>query len=152
MTKKTQKTEPAEAGTGNLQAVGYKNPPKDTRFKKGQSGNPKGRPKTFDQLRALAQQVAAENLGESGLTRIQAMLTAMSTSRNPRDREIFLQYAFGKVKDEVAVTATIDKIEAYTYGDAVAALAPRPVEDSQSPSENKSDSDGETVGEDSNGG
>lgn len=25
--------------------VGYKNPPKHTRFKKGQSGNPKGRPK-----------------------------------------------------------------------------------------------------------
>lgn len=25
--------------------VGYKNPPKDTRFKRGQSGNPKGRPK-----------------------------------------------------------------------------------------------------------
>ena len=24
--------------------VGYKNPPKDTQFKKGQSGNPKGRP------------------------------------------------------------------------------------------------------------
>lgn len=27
------------------QRVGYKNPPKDTRFKKGRSGNPKGRPK-----------------------------------------------------------------------------------------------------------
>jgi len=25
--------------------IGYKNPPKSTRFKKGQSGNPKGRPK-----------------------------------------------------------------------------------------------------------
>ncbi len=25
--------------------VGYKKPPKDTQFKKGQSGNPKGRPK-----------------------------------------------------------------------------------------------------------
>lgn len=28
--------------------VGYKRPPKETRFKKGQSGNPKGRPKTVD--------------------------------------------------------------------------------------------------------
>lgn len=65
--------------------------------------NRKGRPKNFDQLRALAQQVASENLGESGLTRIQAMMIAMSTSRNPRDRQIFLEYAFGKVKDEIDV-------------------------------------------------
>jgi hypothetical protein len=29
----------------NNEKVGYKNPPKSTRFKPGQSGNPKGRPK-----------------------------------------------------------------------------------------------------------
>ena len=29
----------------NEAKVGYKNPPKDTRFKKGQSGNPAGRKK-----------------------------------------------------------------------------------------------------------
>ena len=29
----------------NKDIVGYKNPPKKTQFKKGQSGNPKGRPK-----------------------------------------------------------------------------------------------------------
>lgn len=30
---------------GGRQGVGYKNPPKHTQFRKGQSGNPKGRPK-----------------------------------------------------------------------------------------------------------
>ena len=30
--------------------VGFKNPPKETRFKKGQSGNPKGRPKKTDDV------------------------------------------------------------------------------------------------------
>ncbi len=32
--------------------VGYKNPPKQTRFKKGQSGNPNGRPKGTKDLKA----------------------------------------------------------------------------------------------------
>lgn len=31
--------------TSGKTSVGYKNPPKETRFKKGQSGNPSGRPK-----------------------------------------------------------------------------------------------------------
>lgn len=37
--------------------VGYKNPPKNTQFKKGQSGNPKGRPK-----KSLKQGIAQEDL------------------------------------------------------------------------------------------
>ena len=35
--------EPWDVGPGGYQ-VGYGKPPRDTRFKRGQSGNPKGRP------------------------------------------------------------------------------------------------------------
>lgn len=37
-----------QAKSAILHGVGYKRPPESTRFKKGQSGNPKGRPKNHD--------------------------------------------------------------------------------------------------------
>jgi hypothetical protein len=95
-----------KAKTGGKQATGASPlngvvPPIETRFKPGQSGNPKGRPKDLKELRELAQAIGGENLGGTALTRIEAKLRAMSTSRNPRDSEIFLQYAYGKVKDQI---------------------------------------------------
>ena len=68
--------------------------------------NRKGRPKSFDALRKLAQQIAAEELQSTDgdtITRIEALLRVMSTSRNPADRKTFLEYAFGKPKEEVDV-------------------------------------------------
>lgn len=77
-------------------------------FKKGDKRiNRSGKPKSFDALRKLAQKIAASDLpaNEKGeiLTRIEATMTLMSTSRNPADRRLFLEYAFGKVKEEVAL-------------------------------------------------
>lgn len=63
-----------------------------------------GRPKSFDALRKLAQKIAAEELQSTDgdvITRIEALLRVMSTSRNPADRKTFLEYAFGKPKEEI---------------------------------------------------
>jgi hypothetical protein len=42
--------------------VGYGKPPKDSRFRPGQSGNPKGRPKTSKNARTLLQKALNEKV------------------------------------------------------------------------------------------
>jgi hypothetical protein len=42
--------------------VGYRKPPEASRFKKGQSGNPKGRPKKSQNLRTIIQDVLLTNI------------------------------------------------------------------------------------------
>ena len=69
-----------------------------------------GRPKSFDILRKLAQRIAAEPIAEKNgytVTRIEAMLLAMSSSKHPSDRKTFLEYAYGKVKDEIDNSGTV---------------------------------------------
>jgi hypothetical protein len=52
-------------------AVGYGQPPKATRFKKGESGNPKGRPKGSRSVGALLQEILEQRIAvtEHGRTR-----------------------------------------------------------------------------------
>ncbi len=84
-------------------------------FPKGVSGNPKGRPKSFKQLRALAVQIASEPVkdGET-VSRIEKMLREMMKSDNPSDRALILKYAFGNVPENLDVTSKGDKIKAVT--------------------------------------
>ncbi len=51
--------------------VGYKKPPQENRFKKGQSGNPKGRPKGSKNLKTILKEVINEKVPvrEDGKTR-----------------------------------------------------------------------------------
>ena len=98
-------TEESGNTQGKTYEIGKGKPPVDTRFG-GKRANKqgKGKPKTFTALRKLAQQIAAEELQSTDgdvITRIEALLRVMSTSRNPADRKTFLEYAFGKPKDEV---------------------------------------------------
>src|ERR1043166_1696739 len=59
--------------------VGYGKPPRHTRFKKGQSGNPKGRPKRTESFARLARRTLNERIAirENGEHRIISKLEAV---------------------------------------------------------------------------
>nr|WP_087575756.1 DUF5681 domain-containing protein [Sphingomonas sp. CDS-1] len=71
--------------------VGYKKPPKRTQFKKGQSGNPKGRPKGAKSLQTIARRLLTEKIsvrtarGENRVTRIEAMMMKLIESASKGD-------------------------------------------------------------------
>ena len=60
--------------------VGYGKPPRDTRFKEGQSGNPRGRPPGLKNLKTLLSEalnepvVVTENGGHRKITKRQAII------------------------------------------------------------------------------
>src|SRR5665811_1432702 len=63
--------------------IGYRRPPKSTRFKKGKSGNPTGRPKGSSNFLTLLEKelgqsiVVNENGRKKTITRLQAMVKRM---------------------------------------------------------------------------
>ena len=83
-------------------------------FKKGDPRiNRKGRPKTFDALRTLAQQIAHEAAQTGGqplvinghtVTVAEAILRQWATSKNPQLQRAFIEVAFGKVPDKIEVS------------------------------------------------
>src|SRR3989304_1443073 len=72
--------------------------------------NRKGRPKSFDALRALSQQIAHELAIKDGepliiaghkVTIAEAILRQWAMSKNPILQRAFLEIAFGKVPDQL---------------------------------------------------
>ena len=78
--------------------------------------NRKGRPKSFDALRALAQEIAHEEALSGGqpivinghkVTATEAILRQWATSKNPQLQRAFLEIAYGKVPDALNIDANI---------------------------------------------
>jgi hypothetical protein len=79
-------------------------------FKKGDPRiNRGGRPRAFDELRAIAKKIAEEKIsariGETSvqMTRAEAILRQWAGSKNPISQQNFIVAAFGKVPDEVII-------------------------------------------------
>lgn len=88
---------------------------KGTSFKKGQSGNPKGRPPTLPDLNILVAKVLSETKGD--ITAAEAILKKLvhramtETSANGvRAAEILLERGYGKVKQDIGVDAQVTNI------------------------------------------
>jgi Family of unknown function (DUF5681) len=99
---------------GDPGSVGYGRPPLHSRFKPGQSGNPKGRAKQSRNLRTIVQQVLLEDMPirEGGrLRRMPAIEALVRTTRarafgDPKALAALVvlmkQYGFGPDRDEPA--------------------------------------------------
>jgi hypothetical protein len=82
-------------------------------FRKGDPRiNRKGRPKSFDALRELAQQIAHEEALSSGqpvvinghtATVAEMILRQWAASKNPQLARAFIEIAFGKVPDNIDI-------------------------------------------------
>lgn len=80
--------------------------PIHTRFKKGQSGNPKGRPPKLPKLDELLASVMSEE--RNGLTAAEAVLRALivkATKGDVRAAEVLLDRSFGKVRQITDITS-----------------------------------------------
>ena len=90
------------------------NPNPRNQFTKGDPRiNRKGRPRSFDALRELAQQIAHEGAQQGGqpivinghtVTVAEAILRQWATSKNPQLQRAFVEVAFGKVPDKLELS------------------------------------------------
>jgi len=76
-------------------------------FKKGQSGNPKGRPKKLPHLEELLADILGED--KEGITAAEAILRALrakATKGDIRAAEVLLERAYGKAKQGIELSGT----------------------------------------------
>lgn len=75
-------------------------PNDDTKFKPGQSGNPKGRPRKLPEIDTLLSEVLGEEEGEEAREILKALLKEAKKG-NVRAAEVLLDRAYGKPKQEI---------------------------------------------------
>jgi hypothetical protein len=89
-------------------------------FKKGQSGNPNGRPKKLPELRELLANVLGdEKDGKTAAEAILMALRAKAAKGDVRAAELLLDRAYGKPKQDVDLS-----------GSMVTVIKPKPIADS----------------------
>ena len=103
-----------------------RNPPTNGFDKRKAAINRKGRPRSFDALRELAQQIAHEAAQTGGqplvinghtVTVAEAILRQWATSKNPQLQRAFIEVAFGKVPDKVELANSPDSTFRVTWDD-----------------------------------
>ena len=83
-----------------------------TEFKKGQSGNPNGRPKKLPEIDKLLADVLGEE--KDGLTAAEAILKALRAKASKGDiraAEVLLDRAYGKAKQSIETQMTVEGVK-----------------------------------------
>ena len=101
------------------------NPSPNTRFRKGDPRIWKhGRPKSFDALRALGQEIAHETAQQGGqdvilnghkVTVAEAILRQWAMSKNPMLVKAFMEITFGKVPENINIDSKINSFSVLVY-------------------------------------
>lgn len=82
--------------------MAYKDPPVHTRWKSGQSGNPKGRPKKLPDIDKLIYKAMSEKKDKvSAIEAVIKALRAKAVKGDIRAIEILLDRYYGKVKQSI---------------------------------------------------
>jgi hypothetical protein len=81
------------------------------KWKKGQSGNPAGRPKKLPELRELLANVLGdEKDGKTAAEAILMALRAKATKGDVRAAELLLDRAYGKAKLDIDLEGSINRV------------------------------------------
>lgn len=105
--------------------IGYRKPPKHSQFRKGQSGNPMGRPKGAKGMKVLVRELLTQKVvvrtsgGSMKMTKMQAMLHKLSEKAfagDIRALQSLITYYASSVPDEPA-RAQADAAQAETIED-----------------------------------
>ena len=83
----------------------------EPRWKKGETGNPNGRPKKLPEIdKLLAEVLGEEKEGINAAQAILIMLRSKASKGDIRAAQLLLERAYGKAKQQIDVTSQGDKV------------------------------------------